>query len=151
MKLSRFLAFCLFMLLSLSFITVAVAQSSVFDIIQVPQNLTIEDAIFKVSTWIMAVIIFIIARLSNKVPFLKKIPSKWLMALSVAIAVGFVLFKMGFTTGNQAILAFIGSSAFHELLKLFFKKEKIPISQTSESNNQNTEFESIGDTPKIEG
>jgi uncharacterized membrane-anchored protein YitT (DUF2179 family) len=151
MKLSRFLAFCLFLIMSVCAMTVAMAQSSFGDIIQVPQNLTVEDAVFKISTWIMAVIIFIVARLSNKVPFLQKIPSKWLMALSVAIAVGFVLFKMGFTTGNQAILAFIGSSAFHELLKLFLKKESIPISQTSESNNRNTEFESIGDTPKIEG
>jgi hypothetical protein len=127
------------MVVSLSVITVAFAQSAFGDITQVPENLTVEDAVLKVSTWLMAVLIFLSARLSNRIPLLKQIPSKWFMALSVAIAIGYVLFKMGFTTGNQAVLAFVGSSAFHELLKLLIKKEQNPIPQTSESNNQDTD------------
>lgn len=138
MKLKPLYQLGIFMFISLSVITVAFAQSAFGDITEVPQNLTIEDAVLKVSTWIMAVVIFLSARLSNRIPLLKQIPSKWFMALSVAIAIGYVLFKMGFTTGNQAVLAFVGSSAFHELLKLFLTKEVIPIPQTSESNNQDT-------------
>lgn len=151
MKIKPLYQLGIFMLVSLSVITVAFAQSAFGDITQVPQNLTVEDAVLKVSTWLMAVVIFLSARLSNRIPFLKKIPSKWFMALSVAIAIGYVLFKMGFTTGNQAILAFIGSSAFHELLKLFVAKEDTPITQTSDNNNPDTTKKSIGNTPEKEG
>lgn len=116
---------------------VALAQLQGGSILDVPRDLSISDAVLKVATWIMAVLIFVTARYADKIPLLKKIPSKYFSVISIALAIGYTFIKLGYANGTEAVIALIGSNTFHEILKSFTSRNNIP-SPTPEFLPQST-------------
>ncbi len=85
-----------------------------------PTDLTPENVIFKISTWVMLVLNMSLTYFSELVPILNRINRKYFRAVAVAVAVGVAFVKFGIAQVDNALVAFVFGNVFWEM---FFKRK----------------------------
>jgi hypothetical protein len=90
-----------------------------------PTDLTPQNYLLKVSTYIFTLLIFISTIVAQFVPAVAKIQRKWFIAAAVATAIGSMFIYLGKTDTTQALWAFVLSGGIWEFMKLF-KQSEIP-------------------------
>jgi hypothetical protein len=84
-----------------------------------PTDLTPQNYLLKVSTYIFSILIFVSTIVAQFVPVIAKIERKWFIAAAVAGAIGSMFIYLGKTDTTQALWAFVISGGVWEFLKLF--------------------------------
>lgn len=138
--LASFMSKALILLLLLMSIT-TFAQTGFPDL---PTDLTPQNYLLKVSTYIFSILIFVSTIVAQFVPVIAKIERKWFIAAAVAGAIGSMFIYLGKTDTTQALWAFVISGGVWEFLKLFNPPK--PQTTTPELQTDEGEEPDVDDT-----
>jgi hypothetical protein len=114
----------LFLLMALHPLSMS-AQLPMIDTFAVPDSLpklqidSASSALAQVSTWVFAVLIFSLTFLGQFVPVVREVPRKWLIAVAIAVSIGYVGIRFGYSSVNTSLWAFVISGGIHELIEMY--------------------------------